>query len=225
MSAIEIEAKTMEEALNKASEELGRSREELEIEVISENSNKLFGIIGGGKVKIRASLKEPRAEGTAAHAKEVLENILHRFGISTAVEAVEDSECISLDIKGDGSGILIGRKGQTLDALQYLVNKIVRRSPDATKQIVIDTEGYRRRRKEVLIELAKRLSERAKAKDVAVSTSPLNPSERRIIHLALQDDAQLTTQSKGEGLYRSVVISPKKPDTLQTSDDRHGNQG
>lgn len=213
MSTIEIEAKTMEEALNKASEQLGRSREELAVEVISENSNRLFGIIGGGKVKIKASFKEPCTAGVAERAKEVLENILYRFGMTTAVEALEDSECISLNIKGDGSGILIGRKGQTLDALQYLVNKIVRRSPDATKQIVIDTEGYRRRRKETLIELAKRLSERAKAKDIAVSTSPLNPFERRIIHLALQDDAALTTQSTGEGLYRSVIIAPKKPDS------------
>jgi spoIIIJ-associated protein len=214
MSSIEIEAKTMEEALTKASEQLGRSRDELEVEVISENSNKLFGIIGGSKVKIKASIREPQPEGCAQLAKEVLENILYRFGVSTAVEVTEDSECINLEIKSDGSGILIGRKGQTLDALQYLVNKIARRSPDATKQIIIDTEGYRRRRKETLVELAQSLGERAKAKDIPVSTSPLNPFERRIIHLALQDDAELTTHSKGEGIYRSVVISPKKPDSV-----------
>ena len=214
MSSIEIEAKTMEEALTKASEQLGRSRDELEVEVISENSNKLFGIIGGSKVKIKASIREPRPEECTQLAKEVLENILYRFGVSTAVEVTEDSECINLEIKSDGSGILIGRKGQTLDALQYLVNKIARRSPAATKQIIIDTEGYRRRRKDTLIELAQRLGERAKAKDIPVSTSPLNPFERRIIHLALQDDAEVTTQSTGEGIYRSVVISPKKPDPV-----------
>jgi spoIIIJ-associated protein len=214
MSSIEIEAKTMEEALTKASEQLGTSRDELEVEVISENSNKLFGIIGGTKVKIRASVREQPPEGCAQLAKEVLENILYRFGVSTAVEMTEDSECINLEIKSDGSGILIGRKGQTLDALQYLVNKIARRSPDATKQIIIDTEGYRRRRKDTLIELAKRLGERAKEKDIPVSTNPLNPFERRIIHLALQDDADVTTQSTGEGIYRSVVISPKKPDSV-----------
>lgn len=214
MSSIEIEAKTMEEALTKASEQLGRSRDELEVEVISENSNKLFGIIGGSRVKIKASIREPRPEECTQLAKEVLENILYRFGVSTAVEVTEDSECINLEIKSDGSGILIGRKGQTLDALQYLVNKIARRSPAATKQIIIDTEGYRRRRKDALIELAQRLGERAKAKDIPVSTSPLNPFERRIIHLALQDDAEVTTQSTGEGIYRSVVISPKKPDPV-----------
>jgi len=215
MSTVEIEAKTMEEALTKASEQLGTSRDELEVEVLSENATKLFGIIGGSKVKIRASIREARpGEGCAELAKEVLENILYRFGVSTAVEVTEDDECINLEIKSDGSGILIGRKGQTLDALQYLVNKIARRSPAATKQIIIDTEGYRRRRKDALVELAKRLGAQAKDKAIAVSTSPLNPFERRIIHLALQDDAALTTASTGEGVYRSVVISPKKPDAV-----------
>lgn len=214
MSTIEIEAKTMEEALAKASEQLGRSRDELEVEVISESANKLFGIIGGGKVKIKASIRDAKPHGCALLAKEVLENILYRFGVGATVEVAEDSESITLEIKGDGSGILIGRKGQTLDALQYLVNKIVRRSPEATKQIIIDTEGYRRRRKETLIEMAKRLGERAKAKGVPVSSGPLNPFERRIIHLTLQDDDALTTQSKGDGVHRSVVISPRKPDAL-----------
>ena len=215
MSTIEIEAKTMEEALTKASEQLGIARDQLEVEVISENANKLFGIIGGSKVKIRASIREPRpGEGYSGLAKEVLENILYRFGVSAAVEVTEDDECINLEIKSDGSGILIGRKGQTLDALQYLVNKIVRRSPAAIKQIIIDTEGYRLRRKDALVELAKRLGDRAKTQDTPVSTGPLNPFERRIIHLTLQDDAALATQSTGEGAARSVMISPKKSDSV-----------
>jgi spoIIIJ-associated protein len=138
-----------------------------------------------------------------------LENILERFGAETSVLTEEVSESITLNIKGDGSGILIGRKGQTLDAFQYVVNKIVHRMPDVTKQVIVDTEGYRQRRKETLIDLAKRLSEQAKTKGRPVSTSPLNPFERRIIHLAIQDDADLTTQSKGDGIYRSVVISLK----------------
>ncbi len=176
MSSIEIEAKTMEEALTKASEQLGRSRDELEVEVISENSNKLFGIIGGSKVKIKASIREPQPEGCAPLAKEVLENILYRFGVSTAVEVTEDSECINLEIKSDGSGILIGRKGQTLDALQYLVNKIARRSPDATKQIIIDTEGYRRRRKETLVELAQRWANGPRPRTFRSAPAPSTPS-------------------------------------------------
>ena len=210
MSTIEVEAKTMEEAINQASEQLGRPQDQLEIEVLSDGSSKMFGIIGAGKVKIKAAVKEPKMGEGAEKAKEVLENILQRFGAEVSIEAIDDGDCITLNIRGDGSGILIGRKGQTLDAFQYLVNKIVHRSPTAEKQIVVDTEGYRQRRKGALIDLAKRLGEKAKSKDLPVSTSPLNPFERRIIHLALQDDAGLTTKSKGEGIYRSVIISPKK---------------
>ena len=210
MSMIEVEGKTVDEAIQKACEQLGLSPEQLEVEVLSDGSNKIFGIIGGTKVRIKATVKEHPSEPDAQKAQEVLENILQRFGFETSIEVLEDDDCVTLNIKGDGSGILIGRKGQTLDALQYVVNKIVHRSPNVTKQIIVDTEGYREKRKETLIDLAKRLSEQAKTREGPVSTSPLNPFERRIIHLAIQDDDELTTQSTGEGIYRSVVISPKK---------------
>jgi spoIIIJ-associated protein len=207
---IEVEGKTVDEAIQKACEQLGLSPEQLEVEVLSDGSNKIFGIIGGTKVRIKATVKEHPSEPDAQKAQEVLENILQRFGFETSIEVLEDDDCVTLNIKGDGSGILIGRKGQTLDALQYVVNKIVHRSPNVTKQVIVDTEGYREKRKETLIDLAKRLSEQAKTREGPVSTSPLNPFERRIIHLAIQDDDELTTQSTGEGIYRSVVISPKK---------------
>ena len=210
MSTIEVEAKTMDEAISQACEQLGKSQDQVDVEVLSGNSNKLFGIIGGNKVRIKATARDLPVDNAAQKAREVLENILERFGAETSVLTEEDSESITLNIKGDGSGILIGRKGQTLDAFQYVVNKIVHRMPEVTKQVIVDTEGYRKRRKETLIDLAKRLSEQAKTKGRPVSTSPLNPFERRIIHLAIQDDADLTTQSKGDGIYRSVVISLKE---------------
>jgi len=212
MSAIEVEGKTVEEAIGKACEQLNRSQDQLNIEVLSDGTNKIFGIIGSTRIRIKATPRELPSSGNARRAQEVLENILARFGVKTSIEALEDSDCITLNIKGDGSGILIGRKGQTLDALQYVVNKIVHRSPAVTKQIVVDTEGYRAKRKEVLVDLAKRLGEKAKAREAPVSTSPLNPYERRIIHMALQDDSGLTTQSTGEGIFRSVVIAPKNPE-------------
>lgn len=212
MSAIEVEGKTVEEAIGKACEQLNRSQDQLNIEVLSDGTNKIFGIIGGTRIRIKATPRELPSSGNVHRAQEVLENILARFGVKTSIEALEDSDCITLNIKGDGSGILIGRKGQTLDALQYVVNKIVHRSPAVTKQIVVDTEGYRAKRKEVLVDLAKRLGEKAKAREAPVSTSPLNPYERRIIHMALQDDSGLTTQSTGEGIFRSVVIAPKNPE-------------
>jgi spoIIIJ-associated protein len=215
MSTIEVEAKTLEEAINQACEQLGKTKDQLEVEVLSDSSSKMFGFIGSSKIKVRATIAQPKVVGDTQNAKEVLENILQKFGAEASIEESEDDDCITLDIKGDGSGILIGRKGQTLDAFQYLVNKIVHRSPDARKQIVVDTEGYRQRRQKTLIDLAKRLGEKAKTKNVPVSTGPLNPFERRIIHLALQDDAGLTTKSKGEGTYRSVFISTSKIETSE----------
>jgi spoIIIJ-associated protein len=210
MSTIEVEAKTVEEAIRQACEQLGKPQDQLEIEVISDGSSRMFGIMGGKKARIKAAIKEDVAQDDAVKAKEILENILQRFGADAQVESSEDDECITLNISGDGSGILIGRKGQTLDAFQYLVNKIVHRSPRHMKRIVVDAEGYRQRRRETLIDLAKRLSEKAKNRGAPVSTSPLNPFERRIIHLALQDDAEFTTKSNGEGIFRKVVIFPQK---------------
>lgn len=210
MPTIEVEAKTLDEAIKQACEKLGRTKDQLKIEVLSNGSSKMFGLIGNSKVKISATAFEPETQSDAQRANEVLSNILQRFGTEATIAVSEDDDSITLDIKGDGSGLLIGRKGQTLDALQYLVNKIVHRSPGPKKQIVVETEGYRQRRKKSLIDLAKRLGEKAKTKDVTVSTNPLNSFERRIIHLALQDDAGLTTKSKGEGIYRSVFISPQK---------------
>jgi spoIIIJ-associated protein len=210
MSTIEVEAKTVEEAIRQACEQLGKPQDQLEIEVISDSSSRMFGIMGGKKARIKASCKDDVAQDDAVKAKEILENILKRFGADAQVESSEDDECITLNISGDGSGILIGRKGQTLDAFQYLVNKIVHRSPRHMKRVVVDAEGYRQRRRETLIDLAKRLSEKAKTRGAPVSTSPLNPFERRIIHLALQDDAEFTTKSNGEGIFRKVVIFPQK---------------
>ncbi len=210
MSTIEVEAKTLEEAKNQAAEQLGMPQDQLEIEILSDSSSKMFGLLGSSKVKIKATAREPKVEGDAQKAKEVLENILQRFGAEAQIETIEEEESITLNIKGDGSGILIGRKGQTLDAFQYLVNKIVHRSLSVKKQTVVDTEGYRQKRKDALVELAKSLSEKVRAKGVPVSTNPLNPFERRIVHLALQDDAELTTKSTGEGMYRRVVISPQE---------------
>jgi spoIIIJ-associated protein len=122
----------------------------------------------------------------------------------------EDSERILLNIKGDGSGLLIGRKGQTLDALEYLVNKIVHKGAEDKKRIVVDTENYRSRREESLVNLAQRLAEKAKRMGRPVTISPMSAHDRRIIHLALQEDKALRTWSTGTGLYRKIIISPEK---------------
>jgi spoIIIJ-associated protein len=143
-------------------------------------------------------------------AKTVLEGILARMGIAAPVSVEETEESILLNIKGDGDGLIIGRRGQNLDAIQYIVNKAANRSSDGRKMIIIDTEAYRKRREESLVSLAEKLGEKVKKTKKAVTVNHMNAHDRRIIHMALQNDASLTTKSRGEGEYRKIIIIPAK---------------
>jgi len=223
MKSVETEGKTTEEAIHKACEELGASRQELEIEVLSNGSSGFLGM-GAKNARIRATVKEKSAPRisearplravsdpqAAETAKKILLDILRLLEVEATVDLKEESERILLNIKGDGSGLLIGRKGQTLDALEYLINKIVHKDAEDKKRIVVDTENYRPRREDSLVQLAQRLAEKAKRLGRPVTISPMSAHDRRIIHLALQDDKTLRTWSTGSGLYRKVIISPEK---------------
>ncbi len=224
MKSVETEGKTIEEAISKACEELRVSREDLDIDVLANGSSGFLGLVGAKNAKIRATLKErpkastpeaspsslPSGAQVAETAKKTLSDLLRLLEIESSIELKEDSERILLNIKGDGSGLLIGRKGQTLDALEYLVNKIVHKEAEDKKRIVVDTENYRSRREESLVNLAQRLAEKAKRMGRPVTISPMSAHDRRIIHLALQEDKALRTWSTGTGLYRKIIISPEK---------------
>ena len=224
MKSVETEGKTVEEAISKACEELKASREELEIEVLTNGSSGFLGLVGAKNAQIRATVKEtaPAAEEgaglppdassheAAETAKKTLQDILSLLGMEAGVQLKEEEERIVLNIEGDGSGLLIGRKGQTLDALEYLINKIVHKGAEDKKRIVVDTENYRSRREESLVLLAQRLGDKAKRLGRPVTISPMSAHDRRIIHLALEEDKTLRTRSTGTGLYRKIVISPEK---------------
>ena len=243
METLEIEGKTIDEAIEKACREFGVSRDKLNIDIISEGSTGFLGIMGGRKAKIKACLlsidatlnmrlTSPETEkpaeleiiravfdrpppdeadtGIGERAKTVLEGILNHMGITAPVSIEETEDSILLNIKGDGGGLIIGRRGQNLDAIQYIVNKASNRSGDGRKMIVIDTETYRKRREESLVTLAEKLGEKVKKTRKAVTVSHMNAHDRRIIHMALQHDASLTTKSRGEGEYRKIVIIPAK---------------
>jgi len=132
--------------------------------------------------------------------------------LTCPVTVEETPESIVLNIKGDGGGLLIGRRGQNLDALQYIINKAVHRLPHNHKTIVVDTESYRERRIESLNDLAAKIGERVKKTRKAVTLNYLNAHNRRIIHMALQNDEGLTTKSRGEGEYRKLIIVPTNKD-------------
>ncbi len=142
-------------------------------------------------------------------AKEILEELLKRMGIDAGVSAKEIEDYISLDITTPDSALVIGRQGKTLGALQYLVNLIINKEKEERIKVILDTEGYRERRKARLMELAKKLAQRAKEGNTEVFLEPMNPYERRIIHTTLAEDPDVETESVGEGIERQVVIIPK----------------
>ncbi len=204
----EFEGKTVEEAIEKACEEFNLEKEQLHIEVISSGSSGIFGIVGARKAKIRVYPKEVLPEEQVKVAKEVLENILKSFDVPVVVEGTVRDDQVYLDIISNGSGLFIGRRGQTLDALQYIVNKIVKKELSQCLPIVVDSENYRERRKKSLVDLAKQLGRKARRSSRPVASSPMNAHDRRIIHLTLKKEKGVRTKSKGEGAFRKVVVFP-----------------
>ncbi len=152
-----------------------------------------------------AELSEKRE--TAANT---LREILDRMGIDAEVSAFDDGERVILDAHGPESGLVIGKKGATLDALQYLVNRIVYKRPGEGPGIVVDAEGYRGRREDALVDMANRMAEKAVHSGRATPLEPMNPHDRRIVHMALKEHGGVMTESEGEGSARRVVIIPKE---------------
>ncbi|MEJ2365032.1 MAG: RNA-binding cell elongation regulator Jag/EloR, partial [Deltaproteobacteria bacterium] len=207
MSAMEIEGKSVEEAIETACQRLSLPADQLEIEIVSHGSSGIFGI-GTRNAKILVSPKESGDLSSLEEAKEILENILTHFQIPSTVEANWVENRIKLDISSNGSGLLIGKRGQTLHSLQYIVNKMFNRRGERKAHIIIDTENYRERRHKALTEVALNLANRAKKSSRPATSSPLSAYDRRIIHLALKDDHEVRTISKGDGALRIVVVFP-----------------
>jgi spoIIIJ-associated protein len=169
-----------------------------------ENASAATDDDSGAAGRKSANLEEQRRE-----AMLILKQILEQMGEQTDVRQVEvDEETVELEIKGDGSGILIGRHGQTLDALEYIVNRILARRIKDAAPISLETESYRARRRQQLHRMALSMGEKAKREHKPVRLDPMPPRERRVVHLALKDDPMITTRSAGEGLMRSIEIVP-----------------
>jgi len=211
---VETSGNSVEEAIEKALAELGASREEVEIQILSQGGRRLLGL-GTQEARVRVTLHPPEPEeGVALVAKEVLERLLGGMGIEARVnfrpaELSEGPNSIVLDITGQNLGILIGRRGETLRALQFITRLIVNRRLHQWAEITVDVEGYKKRRESSLTQLARRMADRAILLGQAVSLEPMPPHERRIIHLVLRDDEKVTTESVGEGDRRKVVIFPR----------------
>jgi len=209
MEAIEFEGKTVDEAIEKAVQFFNSPKERLSIDVTADGSHGLFGLIGSKKAKIKASLMQDPLEEKKEKAQNFLTEILRLAKIPGSVRAELIDKKVFLTIKGDGSGLLIGKKGQTLDGLQYLISKMVNQKPEDRIPVIVDTENYRHRREAKLIIIAQKLGSQAKRQKKPVATELLNPQERRVIYLTLQNHPDLTAQSEGEGKLKKVIISPR----------------
>ncbi|TET18452.1 MAG: KH domain-containing protein [Dehalococcoidia bacterium] len=215
MESIEISANSEEEAVDLALAKLGLSRSEVEVVVVKKGRGGLFGL-GSEEVRVRVTplgLLSNEDVDVGGMAKEVLENLLSLAGISASVNLEAggsgDQALIALDIEGEDLGILIGRRGETLSSVQYLVNLIVGRRLKAGVGVVVDVAGYRQRRYESLRLLARRLADQVRSTGRSVTLEPMSAGERRIIHLELKDDPYVTTQSIGQGEARKVAILSK----------------
>lgn len=212
MAAIEEQGRTLDEAVSKALERLGLPRCAVHVEVLEEK-RKFFGLLGTPHVKIRLTYDAKAARLRAATA--ILQNILARMGIAARVDGVERHGSICLNVATADSGLLIGRRGQTIEALQYLVNRLVNKEADDPVQVALDIAHYQERREHHLKRLAQRLAARVKTTGQTAVMAPLNARDRRIIHRALQEDGEVRTTSKGEGVLRQVLISPRRLEQSQ----------
>jgi spoIIIJ-associated protein len=210
MSYTEFKGKTVEEAVTAASIELGIISSELEYEVVDKGSTGFLGL--GAKPAIIKAKKAEKAKTIADKTNEYLEALFKAMDIETeiTIDYDEENNNMNINLEGPEMGILIGKRGQTLDALQYLISLFVNKESESYVRVKLDTENYRARRKDTLENLAKNIAFKVKRSRRSVTLEPMNPYERRIIHSALQNDKYVATRSEGEEPYRKVVVYLKK---------------
>ncbi|MBR9945780.1 protein jag [Clostridiaceae bacterium Marseille-Q4145] len=203
----EFTGKTVEDAVMEAAIKLETTSDRMEYEVLEKGSNGFLGI-GSKPARIRAR----KVMETAECAEKFLMDVLEAMDLKATVSMEENKEerTLDIDLAGDDMGVLIGKRGQTLDSLQYLVSLVVNKGEDDYIRVKVDTENYRQRRKDTLENLAKNIASKVRRTGKPVTLEPMNPYERRVIHSALQNDRYVETHSEGEEPFRKVVVSLKE---------------
>ena len=207
--SIEKTGKTVQEAITAALSELNLTEEDVDIEVIEEGTKGIFGIIGSKVARIKVTVREEN-NNRCDIASDFLYTILNNMEVEADISVSEDDENIVVDINGDDIGIIIGRRGETMDALQYLTSLVVNKEYEDYKRVILNVENYRQKREETLVKLANRLAEKVVKYKKPVTLEPMNPYERRIIHSSLQGHRSVETFSTGEEPKRKVVNALKK---------------
>ena len=206
MKTVEKAGKNVDEAVDLALKELSASIDDVEVEILEESSKGILGLLMVKQARVKVTLKENSLQRAAI----LLKNIFQTMDLEVTTDISENEKAVFINLEGPDLGILIGRRGETLDALQYIVNLSVNKNQETRKKIIIDIEGYRSRREKTLEKLALKLADKAKQRGRNVVLEPMSAQERRIIHTALQGRDDIFTFSEGEEPYRKIIISPKK---------------
>lgn len=207
MDYVEFSGKSVEEAITEACRSLGIESSKLDYEVIEKGSAGFLGI-GSKPAVIKARKKEVVRDAVENFLRDVFAAM--DIVVEIQIDYDEHNRNMSIELKGNEMGILIGKRGQTLDSLQYLVSLVANRESDERVRVKVDTENYRRRRKETLENLARNIAFKVRKTRKTVYLEPMNPYERRVIHSALQNDRYVETHSEGDEPYRKVVVTLKR---------------
>ncbi len=205
---IQVSAKTVDDAITKALVQLEVTSDKLEYEVVEKGSSGILGLFNSKPAIIKARRKRTFVDDARQFLEDMFEAM--KMAVNIDIDYDEQEKTVDIDLTGSDMGVLIGKRGQTLDSIQYLVSLVINRNSEEYLRVKLDTENYRQRRKETLETLAKNIAYKVKRTKKPVSLEPMNPYERRIIHSALQSDKYVMTKSEGEEPFRHVVVTMKK---------------
>lgn len=206
MKEVTASGQTVDEAVQSALEQLNLPRDQVEIEIIDEGKKGFLGIFGASRAIVKVKEKKDQIK----EAQTFLENVAKNMGVDVEVKTTVDNNHVTYELSGLNIALLIGKRGKTLNSLQYLTHLVINKSGAQYYSVTVDAEGYRERRKETLIELAHKMAERAVRIKKKVALEPMPAFERKIIHSALQNSDKVTTYSDGEEPHRHIVIKPNE---------------
>jgi len=213
MKVIEVEGKSLDEAKRKAADELGvelKSISDENIEILDEGKTGIFGFGVSRPAKIRISY-DVNTKDIGDPTKQTLMDLFEKMGVKAEITEFHEGENkVYIELESEDSGLIIGKRGKTLESIQFLLNLIVNQQNDTDKKIILDIEGYRSKRERALKNMSKEIAAKVARSGKPITLEPMNPFERRLVHLTLQNDTRVVTRSEGQGIYRKVKVFPKR---------------
>ncbi|RQD72650.1 MAG: protein jag [Tindallia sp. MSAO_Bac2] len=206
MQKIQASGKTIDEAVENGLKELGCSKDDVEVKILEVPYKGFLGVFGSKDAQVELELKDQTEDAT----RQFLQSMFQAMNLEVQIDIEYQKDQLNIELSGPNMGVVIGKRGQTLDSIQYLTSLVANKNRDKYVKVFMDTENYRKKREETLVRLASKMAKNVKATRRTMVLEPMNPYERRIIHAALQSDPKIQTYSEGEEPYRKVAISLKK---------------